>query len=245
MRRQPLPDATQSKTEGGIRAAATPGTTFEVQTKQRASTAGSQKARQGRAPGSSKAHEWVPRPRDGGCPLWETPEGGAARPADRRGPEASPRRGTEANRPSAPTAAGSSQVHIRAAQPGPARPNNAWKGLSGRPPILRGGPGPTTGWGDVEPIAPDPPRQRRMEEPGAGADGGPGDGRGPPAHPSGTWPGRQDRPGRRQVPGRAGGGQGKDPGAALTFSVSRSLTVGSGVRVDILWAAAAPPRPAR
>lgn len=56
-------------------------------------------------------------------------------------------------------------------------------------------------------------------------------------------PARSDpRRGQAAAPRRQGGRPARH-GTALTFSVSRSLTVGSGVRVDILWAAA--PRPAR
>lgn len=120
------------------------------------------------------------------------------------------------------------------AQPGPAQ--QRWKGLRES--------SPREARGDVERGGPDPPRQRRMEELGARAGGGAGPALGtaaarPPLGHS-AWAARRAGPppatGERQ---REAGG----PGAVLTFSVSRSLTVGSGVRVDIVRAAAAP-RPA-
>lgn len=85
---------------------------------------------------------------------------------------------------------------------------------------------------------PDPPRQRRMEELGARAGGGAGPAQLGTARPARPWGARLGTGERRKEAGREGG-----PGAALTFSVSRSLTVGSGVRVDMVRAAAAP-RPA-
>lgn len=78
---------------------ATPGTIAEVQTKQRATTAEPQRGETG--PSARRSDSPGAPTRGQGCLAWGPGEGRAARPA---APEASPRRGTEANRLCAPTA---------------------------------------------------------------------------------------------------------------------------------------------
>lgn len=261
------------QTRGRNTATATPGTVFEVQTRQRASTAESRTARRGRAPGSCKAHEWVPRPRRSGARRGARVKAGqpGLQPAGARG--LSP----AGDRSQLPVCAYGRRLQPSTYKGSPARPTRRGSGCpaavrSGcRPPTPREARGRGRAGATWKPSAPDPPRQRRMEEPEARTGGGAGpalgsarpggrdDGRGPPTPRA---PGLGGRTGRAGPPPGAGerrprrgdgdgdGGRGKGrgggrPGAALTFSVSRSLTVGSGVRVDILWAAAAAPRPAR